>query len=110
MGERAPGGEMKAHQAVIVEPFKVEIREVELPPAAADQILVVTEASTISPGTELAVYTGTHQWLLDPSLPDWKFPFRAGYSAAGTVVAVGSKALGWKRGDRISFPGNHASA
>jgi threonine dehydrogenase-like Zn-dependent dehydrogenase len=58
----------------------------------------------------LAVYTGTHQWLLDPNLPDWKFPFRSGYSAAGKVVAVGSRVTDWKPGDRVSFPGNHASA
>src|SRR5438045_7413785 len=101
---------MKARQAVILEPYKVGVREVELPPPAADQILVAAEVSAVSAGTELAVYTGTHQWLKDPNLPDWKFPFRPGYSAAGTVVAVGSDFKGWKPGDRVSYPGNHASA
>ena len=101
---------MKARQAVIVEPFKTQVREVDLPDPAPNQILVAAEVSAISPGTELAVYTGMHQWLLDPKLPDWKFPFRSGYSAAGTVVAVGKDIQGWKPGDRVSFPGNHASA
>jgi 2-desacetyl-2-hydroxyethyl bacteriochlorophyllide A dehydrogenase len=101
---------MKARQAVVLEPYKVAVREVELPPPAANQILVAAEVSAVSAGTELAVYTGTHQWLKDPNLPDWKFPFRSGYSAAGTVVAVGSGVQGWKPGDRVSFPGNHASA
>src|SRR5215470_14654267 len=101
---------MRARQVVITEPYKVEVREVELSAPAANQILVAAEASAVSPGTELAVWTGTHQWLKDPSLPDWKFPFRPGYSAAGTVVAVGSDVQGWKSGDRVSFPGNHASA
>src|SRR5712692_3489944 len=101
---------MRARQVVILEPFKVAVREVELPPPAPNQVLVATEASAVSPGTELAVYTGTHQWLKDPNLPDWKFPFRPGYSAAGTVAAVGSDVQGWKAGDRVSFPGNHASA
>jgi 2-desacetyl-2-hydroxyethyl bacteriochlorophyllide A dehydrogenase len=101
---------MKARQAVIIEPFKTQVREVELPDPSANQILVATAVSGVSPGTELAVYTGTHQWLLDPSLPDWKFPFRSGYSAAGTVVAVGSNITGWQAGDRVSYPGNHASA
>ena len=100
---------MKARQAVIVEPFSAAVREVELPAPAANQILVQTEASAISAGTELAVWTGTHQWLKDPNLPDWKFPFRSGYSAAGTVVAVGSDVKDWKPGDRVSYPGNHAS-
>ena len=100
---------MKARQVVVLEPFKVGVREVELPPPAANQILVAAEVSAVSAGTELAVYTGTHQWLKDPSLPDWKFPFRPGYSAAGAVVAVGRDVTGWKEGDRVSFPGNHAS-
>jgi 2-desacetyl-2-hydroxyethyl bacteriochlorophyllide A dehydrogenase len=101
---------MHARQVVIVEPYRVEVRDVELPSPAANQILVRTEASAVSPGTELAVYTGTHQWLKDPALPDWKFPFRPGYSAAGTVVAVGAEIRGWQAGDRVSYPGNHASA
>ncbi len=100
---------MRAQQAVVLEPFKVGVREVELPPPAPNQILVATEVSAVSAGTELAVYTGTHQWLKDPNLPDWKFPFRPGYSAAGSVVAVGSEVRGWQPGDRVSYPGNHAS-
>jgi 2-desacetyl-2-hydroxyethyl bacteriochlorophyllide A dehydrogenase len=100
---------MLAKQAVVLEPFKVGVREAELPPPAANQVLVATEVSAVSAGTELAVYTGTHQWLKDPNLPDWKFPFKPGYSAAGTVVAVGADVKGWKPGDRVSYPGNHAS-
>jgi 2-desacetyl-2-hydroxyethyl bacteriochlorophyllide A dehydrogenase len=101
---------MRVKQALIVEPYRVEVREVELTPPGPNQILVQTEASFISAGTELAVYTGTHQWLKDPTLPEWKFPFRPGYSAAGRVAAVGSAVQGWRPGDRVSFPGNHASA
>jgi 2-desacetyl-2-hydroxyethyl bacteriochlorophyllide A dehydrogenase len=101
---------MNARQVVLVEPYKVAVRQVELPPPAANQVLVRTEVSAVSAGTELAVYTGTHQWLKDPSLPDWKFPFRPGYSAAGVVAAVGSDVPQWKPGDRVSYPGNHASA
>src|SRR5205085_12315912 len=80
---------MHARQVVILEPYTVAVREVDLPAPAANQVLVATEVSAVSAGTELAVYTGTHQWLKDPSLPEWKFPFRPGYSAAGTVAAVG---------------------
>ncbi|MCS7269965.1 MAG: theronine dehydrogenase, partial [Gemmataceae bacterium] len=58
-----------ARQVVIVEPYKVAVREVELPDPAPDQILVAAEYTAISAGTELAVYTGTHQWLKDPTLP-----------------------------------------
>jgi 2-desacetyl-2-hydroxyethyl bacteriochlorophyllide A dehydrogenase len=100
---------MKARQAVLVEPFKVAVREVELPAPAPNQILVECEASAISAGTELAVYTGTHQWLKDPKMTDWKFPFRPGYSAAGRIIAVGSDIKGWQPGQRVSYPGNHAT-
>jgi 2-desacetyl-2-hydroxyethyl bacteriochlorophyllide A dehydrogenase len=101
---------MQARQVVITEPYHVAVREVALAAPAANQILVATQVSAVSAGTELAVWTGTHQWLKDPNLPDWKFPFRPGYSAAGTIVAVGSAVSGWKPGDRVSYPGNHASA
>lgn len=100
-----------ARQAVITEPFKTAVREVELADPAANQILIAAEYSAVSAGTELAVYTGTHQWLRDPNLPDWKFPFRSGYSAAGRVLKVGRDFPGnLREGDRVSFPGNHASA
>jgi 2-desacetyl-2-hydroxyethyl bacteriochlorophyllide A dehydrogenase len=101
---------MRARQVVLTEPYHATVREVELPPPAAHQILVATEVSAVSAGTELAVWTGTHQWLQDPTLPEWKFPFRPGYSAAGTIVAVGSAVAGWKPGERVCYPGNHASA
>ncbi len=101
---------MKARQAVLTAPHSVAVREVDLPDPAPNQMLVRTEASVVSAGTELAVYTGTHQWLKDPTLPDWKFPFKPGYSAAGVVAAVGSDVQEWKPGDRVSYPGNHASA
>src|SRR5947209_4021880 len=101
---------MKARQAIIADPFRAEVRDVDLPPPGPGQVLVRTEASFVSPGTELAVFTGTHQWLKDPNLPDWKFPFRPGYSAAGELVEVGPGVEGFRPGDRVSYPGNHASA
>jgi len=102
---------VRARQAVITEPYKTTVREVELADPAPNQILIAAEYSAISAGTELAVYTGTHQWLKDPNLPDWKFPFRSGYSAAGRVLKVGKDFPGgFREGDRVSFPGNHASA
>ncbi len=100
---------MHVRQSVITAPFQTEVRQVELPAPAPNQILVSTVYSAISAGTELAVYTGTHQWLQDPKMTEWKFPLRPGYSAAGTIVAVGKDVSGWKEGDRIAYPGNHAS-
>ena len=101
---------MLTRQCVIAEAGLTDVREVDLPDPAPNQILVETECSFLSPGTELAVYTGSHQWLKDPKMTDWKFPFRPGYSAARVVKAVGSAVSGWQPGDRVSYPGNHASA
>src|SRR5262245_29166105 len=100
---------MRARRVVISKAYEVAVQEIELPAPGPNQVLVETAVSAISAGTELAVYTGTHQWLKDPNLPDWKFPFPPGYSAAGTVVAVGSAIQDLKPGDRVSYPGNHAS-
>lgn len=100
---------MRIRQAVLTAPFQTAVREVELAAPAPNQILVSTAYSVISAGTELAVYTGKHQWLQDPKMVDWKFPFKPGYSAAGVVKAVGSEVKGWQPGDRVAFPGNHAS-
>jgi len=101
---------LACRRVVIAAPGRVDVESCELPPPAPHQIRVRTLASAVSPGTELAVYTGTHQWLRDPAMTDWKFPFRPGYSAAGVVEAVGAGVDGWHVGDRVSYPGNHASA
>jgi NADPH:quinone reductase-like Zn-dependent oxidoreductase len=96
---------MHASQAVITEPLRVEIRGVDLPAPAANQVLVKTEFSAVSAGTELAVFTGMHQWLSDPNLPDWKFPFRPGYSAAGEIIVVGREVKGWQPWRPSQLPG-----
>jgi 2-desacetyl-2-hydroxyethyl bacteriochlorophyllide A dehydrogenase len=100
---------MHIRQAVLTAAFETAVCEVDLPSPAPDQVLVQTAFSVISAGTELAVYTGTHQWLRDPKMVDWKFPFKPGYSAAGTIAALGKDVTGWKEGDRVAYPGNHAS-
>jgi 2-desacetyl-2-hydroxyethyl bacteriochlorophyllide A dehydrogenase len=102
---------MIARQAVIIEPYQTTVREVDLPDPAPNQILIAAAATCLSAGTELAVYTGSHQWLKDPKMTDWKFPFKSGYSAAGRVLKVGRDFPGgFADGDRVSYPGNHASA
>ncbi len=51
-----------------------------------------------------------HQWLLDPNMPDWKFP-SAPATRGRAVLKVGKDFPGgFQEGDRVSFPGNHASA
>jgi 2-desacetyl-2-hydroxyethyl bacteriochlorophyllide A dehydrogenase len=83
---------MLAQAVHFVAPRRVELREVELPEPAEGHLLVATEWSGISTGTELLAYRGE----VDPELPldetlgalagTFAYPFRYGYSAVGRVV------------------------
>ena len=82
---------MQARGLFFVDHRRVELREVELPDPTADQVLVATEVSGISSGTELLAYRGE----LDPNLPldetlgalagTFRYPFQYGYSCVGRV-------------------------
>ncbi len=69
---------------------------------AADQILVESICSTVSPGTERAVLSG---------LPGARrsFPYLPGYSCAGRVTKVGRKVAGVTTGDRLVGRMKHTS-
>jgi 2-desacetyl-2-hydroxyethyl bacteriochlorophyllide A dehydrogenase len=83
---------MKARAVHFVAPRRVALREVEVPDPPEGHILVATEWSGISSGTELLAYRGE----VDPDLPldetlgalagTFSYPFRYGYSAVGRVV------------------------
>ncbi len=70
----------------------------------ADHLLVKTDYSVISPGTECA-------WISGNSNNDGQtFPFYPGYSAAGHVVKVGTAVKDYQVGDRVIVPwGGHRS-
>lgn len=79
-------------------PFKIVFpaaNAVELQPQGAlptpgeNEFVLETRYSLISPGTELALYTGTHVGLPDPGNTWAKFPFSPGYAAVGRVVSQG---------------------
>jgi 2-desacetyl-2-hydroxyethyl bacteriochlorophyllide A dehydrogenase len=83
---------VKARAVHFVGPRRVELREVDLPEPSEGRVLVATEWSGISSGTELLAYRGE----VDPDLPldetlgalagTFTYPFRYGYSAVGRVV------------------------
>ena len=83
---------VKARAVHFVAPRRIELREVELPQPSEGCVLVATEWSGISSGTELLAYRGE----VDPDLPldetlgalagTFAYPFRYGYSAVGRVV------------------------
>ena len=95
---------MKARAVHFVAPRRVELREVEVPDPPEGHILVATEWSGISSGTELLAYRGE----VDPDLPldetlgalagTFTYPFRYGYSAVGRVV---QPAAPFEEGQRV---------
>ncbi|HSH78116.1 MAG TPA: zinc-binding dehydrogenase [Herpetosiphonaceae bacterium] len=100
---------MQGMHMVLPGPSEVICAAFEVQPPGPGQILIETEASAISAGTELAIYTGVHQWLADPSRTWPKFPFIPGYSAVGRILAVGEGVAGFAPGDRVIWPGRHES-
>lgn len=96
-------------RAVLPAPFRVIIEPFEVQPPGPGQALIEAEASAISAGTELAIYTGIHQWLDDPNRGWPKFPFVPGYSAVGRVAAVAPDVERFAVGDRVIWSGRHAS-
>jgi 2-desacetyl-2-hydroxyethyl bacteriochlorophyllide A dehydrogenase len=95
---------MRASAVHFVAPRRVELREVELPDPSEGRIVVATEWSGISSGTELLAYRGE----VDPDLPldetlgalagTFAYPFRYGYSAVGRVVRP---AAPFREGQRV---------
>lgn len=82
-------------------PFQVVFSgayNIEFPPQSAiptpreDEFVLETCYSLISPGTELALYMGTHMGLKNPASTWAKYPFHPGYAAIGRVVARGAHA------------------
>ncbi len=84
-----------ASQLWFVAPRQVEIRETQLPPLSADTVLVQTQYSAISAGSELLVYQGLlpDAMALDSSLESLQqqsnYPLQYGYACVGKVIAVG---------------------
>src|SRR3712207_3491658 len=99
----------RAARAVMPGPREVRFESIELPQPGPSQVLIATEATAISAGTELAIYTGIHQWLADPSRTWPKFPFVPGYSGVGRIAATGEGVEAWSVGDRVIWEIGRAS-
>ena len=101
---------MKATYAVIPDERVLRLETEDLDPAdlGGGEILVEAEASIISAGTELSVFTALAPGVRIPG--SWNaYPWRPGYGLVGHVLAVGSGTTGFSVGDRICCFGRHAS-
>ncbi|NLE75562.1 MAG: zinc-binding dehydrogenase [Chloroflexi bacterium] len=86
-------------------------RQAELQPCEVDEalgpgeFLVQTQCSLISPGTELAWFTGLQREILGDA---WSYPLYPGYCNVGRVLAVGPNSR-YREGDLVVCHAPHAS-
>lgn len=79
-----------------------------VPPPGPGRILVRNLRSLISPGTELAFWTGIHPCIGDPAVAWAQWPFAPGYAALGVVEEAGGEVDGFAPGDRVLCACRHA--
>ena len=87
------------------------ITRFEAAPLAAPgptEVVLQTEASLVSAGTELAIYTGIHQGLTNPNTTWPKYPQPMGYMGVARVIGAGADAR-WPVGQRLLTSTGHAS-
>lgn len=96
---------MKAQTLTFTAPRRLEIIEHELPPIGAQEVLVQTIVSAISPGTEMLVYRGQCPNLNDPHdafSSRIEYPIAYGYACVGQVRETGKQVdPAWR--DRLVF-------
>ncbi|WP_207592306.1 zinc-binding dehydrogenase [Halomontanus rarus] len=86
----------------------VEIENRAVPEPEPDQVLISTDRTLVSTGTELTVLSGDV-----PQGSAWddhiEYPFTPGYNNVGTVVEVGSNVEDITEGQRVATYGSHAA-
>ena len=93
---------MKAQRVVWPDRAKVDVETFMLPPVGDDEVLVATECTLISPGTERA-------FLLGLPNAQGRYPTRPGYSNVGRVVDIGKSVTDCEVGDRVASTQGHTS-
>lgn len=74
---------------------RIELVEVTIPDPAADEVVIRTELTALSQGTDRAMVAGTYRGVTE------RYPFIYGYSRIGTVVEVGAEVRDVVVGDRV---------
>ena len=93
---------MKGQRVVWPSQATIEIEEFEFPLLGNNEILVATECSLISPGTERA-------FLLGLPNAQGNYPSYPGYSNIGVVIDSGKDVDGFNIGDRVVSSKGHTS-
>ncbi len=100
---------MKSEQLVFTAVGRCESEAVEVDEnIRSTEVLIRNQLGLISPGTELAIFTGEHRGF---EMPDhWaKYPWWPGYCNVGEIVAVGRGVFGLEVGDRVVHESTHAT-
>jgi len=101
---------MRIREVVVTGQNQVELQTRDLDGSALGpgDLLIDTEATFISAGTELANYTGKEPKVFVPG--QWcTYPWRSGYGNVGVVRAVGPGVTRAAVGDRVFTYANHGS-
>ena len=82
---------------IIDKPYSVKIEEVDIPKPGPGELLVKTELSGVSSGTEMMLYRGTFPNFKLKKWAQWQdFPVCPGYELVGEVVEIGQDAASGK--------------
>ena len=101
---------MKIREVVVTGQNQVELQtaDIDAPMLASNELLIDTEYTFISSGTELANYTGREPKVFQKGA--WcEYPWRSGYANVGIVREVGAGVTRAAPGDRVFTYGRHAS-
>ena len=101
---------MRIREVVVTGQNQVELQTAEIDPRglASNELLIDTEYTFISSGTELANYTGREPKVFQKG--EWcEYPWRSGYANVGIVREVGADVTRAAPGDRVFTYGRHAS-
>jgi 2-desacetyl-2-hydroxyethyl bacteriochlorophyllide A dehydrogenase len=86
---------MQVHAIVFPAPHAVEIQSYRLPVLGADELLIRTEYSGVSQGTEIWALTGKRYEIQFPTVP--------GYQSVGIIEEIGSEVSSFAVGQRVMF-------
>ncbi len=101
---------MKIREVVVTGQNQVELQtaDIDAPALASNELLIDTEYTFISSGTELANYTGREPKVFQKGA--WcEYPWRSGYANVGIVREVGAAVNRAAPGDWVFTYGRHAS-
>ena len=94
-------------RAVVKAPRELIIEEEELPAPGKGEVLIKTNTTLISTGTELTKFSGDF-----PKGSHWdevfQYPYSPGYSNCGEIIEVGEGVERFRVGDRVVSLGPHA--